>query len=157
MYIIFYTSIMPYKLKETLISALSSTVSTVAFLFYIVNRYQQESVASENELTFWATGMLIFIGVRIVVQIAVSILYGIFAGMVSAENNTDLADERDNLIELYSSQVRDGLFSIGLVLAIVFAAAGQGAAALFITIMVGGSVSEVGEYIAKLIMYKKGV
>lgn len=148
---------MPYKLQTTLVSALAATITTIAFVVYMLERAAQESVSIENELSFWASGLLVFIVVRIIVQILASIVNGIVNGILNKGEISDITDERDNLIELHSSQVRDSIFSLGLVLATVLAASGQGAAIFFITLMVIGALSEVIEYIAKLIMYKKGV
>lgn len=148
---------MTHQQKQTAITAVSSVLATIPYLIYMVNRYQNENLDADGQLVFWATALLILIPIRIVVQILVSILFGIFLGAINPKNLIETSDERDKLISLYSSQVRDAIVSMGVVVAMISTALGNGADAMICIMIMGGVTAEVCEYIAQTYMYQKGV
>ena len=127
---------MSYQEKRTITSIVSSALILAAYCIYALGKYQSGAVAADN-LKFWASTILIFIGIGIAANIVIQIVFHILLSISIAvkkkmrdESCDDkeiekiieaeiVEDEMDKLIELKSSRLGFYLAGFGFVLALL--------------------------------------
>jgi len=127
---------MSYHEKKTIVSILTGILLLTAYSIYSLGKVQS-GMADVDDLKFWATTILIFIGIGIVASIIIQIVFHILLSIAIAikeqvkngtcddeeiEKNLELEmveDEMDKLIELKSMKVGFVIVIIGFVLAMV--------------------------------------
>ena len=67
---------MSYKEKRTIVSILSGAILLVAYYLFAMNKINSGDAASDD-LKFWATTILIFIGIGIAITIVIQIVFHI--------------------------------------------------------------------------------
>jgi len=72
------------------------------------------------------------------------------------EEDRDVVDERDKLIELKSSRVSLMIFALGFIIALVGQAVDLSVSAFFITLLIGGLLSDIGQSLSEIIYYRRG-
>lgn len=161
---------MSYQEKRTITSLASGVLVLGVYGIYVFSKLGQESFDSTN-LAFWATTMLIFIGIGIVATIIIQIVFHILMAVSIAikEREKDEAvitktieaemveDERDKLIELKSSRIGFAFAGFGFVLGLVFLAFGYSAALMVNVLFLSYSIGSLFEGLGSLRYYRKGL
>jgi hypothetical protein len=158
---------MAYNSKKNIVS-LTAGVLTVAA--YIICIYTAKAPAQED-IAAWAKLMLVFIGIGIVTQIVVQILFHIVyaIGIAAKENDKDdsrtekiikasmIEDERDKLIELKTSRIGYICTGFGLMVAL-FTVAGGVPLVIALHIVVGSAAAgSLVEGCAGIFFHERGV
>jgi hypothetical protein len=165
---------MSYQEKKTIVSILSGALILAAYFFYTSARYRSGAVAA-GDWKFWASSMLIFIGIGIVVSIVIQIIFHILLSISIAvqkkieDQNVDdkaidksinaemVEDEMDKLIELKAMRV--GLFfaGIGFVAALVSLLLDYSPAVMLNILFVSFSGGSLLEGLTQLYYYRRGI
>lgn len=127
---------MSYKVQRTIVSIAASVVLMAAYCIYAFGKVNSGNVAMDD-LKFWATAMLVFIGIGIVALIVIQIIFHILLSIALAvkeqvqtgkcndkEIEKTLAqdmveDEMDKLIGLKSMRISFAIVGIGFAAALV--------------------------------------
>ena len=64
---------MSYQEKKTIVSIVTGLLILVSYFMYTYSKYQS-GVVIEGDLKFWATAILVFIGIGIVATIIIQII-----------------------------------------------------------------------------------
>lgn len=165
---------MSYQEKKTIVSIISGIILLATYCIYAFTRVSLEMVAPDD-LKFWATTMLIFIGIGIVSTIIIQIVFHILLSIAIAvkkqvmgekcddkeiEKTIDLEmveDEMDKLIELKSMRVSFIIAGIGFVSALLSMVFYSSAAVLLNIIFLSFCVGAIAEGITRLYFYRKGI
>jgi len=165
---------MSYQEKKTIVSIVSGALILAAYFFYTSSRYQSGAVAP-GDWKFWASAMLIFIGIGIVVSIVIQIIFHILLSIsiavqkkIQDENVEDKAidksikaemveDEMDKLIELKSLRVGLFLAGIGFVASLVSLVLGYSPAVMLNILFVSFSGGSLLEGFTQLYYYRRGL
>lgn len=148
---------MSYQERRSLVNLISGIVITILYSAYMIQRYPQADAYSPDVFQFWGAFFLILIVVSVVARILIFILFAIVNEITHQEQEPDITDERDRLIEMKSLRNGGSVFILGFVLAMVFVAAGQPPAAMFIALLCAGLVSEMASTISEFFYYRRGV
>jgi hypothetical protein len=165
---------MSYQEKKIIVSVITGILVLAAYAIYAINRLQS-GTASPDDLRFWATAILLFIGIGIVASIVIQIVFHILLSIAYAIRekikNQDcddkeiekaieqdmVEDEMDKLIGLKSMRIGFGVAGVGFVAALVTVALNFPAAVMLNVMFVSFSVGTIIEGFAQLRFYKKGV
>lgn len=125
-----------YKVKRTIVSILTGILVIAAYCIYTFSKIQSGTAATDD-LKFWATTILVFIGIGIISMIIIQIVFHILLSIAMAvkeqvqtgscddkkiEKTLELdmvEDEMDKLIELKSMRISFIIVGIGFVAALV--------------------------------------
>ncbi|MHB8962421.1 MAG: hypothetical protein ACYC5K_04630 [Saccharofermentanales bacterium] len=125
-----------YKVKRTIVSILTGILVIAAYCIYTFSKVQSGTAATDD-LKFWATTILFFIGIGIISMIIIQIVFHILLSIALAvkeqvqtgscddrkiEKTLELdmvEDEMDKLIELKSMRISFIIVGIGFVAALV--------------------------------------
>ncbi len=165
---------MSYQEKRTIVSISTGALVLAAYIFYTLGKYQSGAIEA-GDLKFWASTILIFIGIgvaaSIIIQIVFHILLSIAIAVQKTIENGDcgdqeiersvgaeiIEDEMDKLIQLKS--MRTGFFfaGFGFVLALTSLMLDY-SPVVMLNIMFGSfSVGSILEGFTQLYYYKKGL
>jgi hypothetical protein len=165
---------MSYQEKRTITSIITGTLVLAAYCIYAFGRDHSVALA-RGELKFWATSMLIFIGVGIVASIIIQIIFHILLSVsiavtkkIQDQNCEDkeiersigaemVEDEMDRLIELRSTRVGFILAGIGFVAALVLLALGYSPVVMLNVVFFSFSGGSLLEGFAQLFFYRRGL
>ena len=165
---------MSYQEKRTITNIISGALVLAAYCIYAFNRASSGAVDPGN-LKFWATTMLIFIGIGIVAAIIIQIIFHILLSISVAvqkkiqdesfdgkdiEKSIKLEmveDERDRLINLKSTQVGFIFAGIGFVAGLVSLVLGFSPAVMLNILFITFSTGSLLEGLAQLYFYRRGV
>jgi hypothetical protein len=165
---------MSYKIAKIIISMAAGVLLLAAYGVYAFGKVQS-GAAGLDDLKFWASTILVFIGIGIVVMIVIEIIFHILLSIaiaVKAQVQTGKCDEQeiektleqemvedemDKLIELKS--VRTGFAVVGLgFAAALLSLVLNGSPAVMLNILFASfAVSSLIEGITKLYFYGKGI
>lgn len=165
---------MSYQEKRTGASILTGILMLAAYCIYAFGKYNSGTVAPDD-LKFWASTMLIFIGigvgVTIVFQIVFHIVFSISIAVQKKIQNEEfddkeiertieaeiVEDERDKLVELKSMRLGFIIAGVGLVSGLVALVLNSSAVVMlnifYLSFWIGSLVEGVGQ----LYYYRKGV
>lgn len=165
---------MSYQEKRTGASILTGILMLAAYCIYAFGKFNSGAVAP-SDLKFWATTMLIFIGIgvgaSIVIQIVFHILFSISIAVKKKIENEDfddkeiertieaeiVEDERDKLVELKSMRLGFIIAGVGLVSGLVAVVLNSSPVVMlnifYLSFWVGSLVEGVGQ----LYYYRKGL
>lgn len=143
-----------YQERSNLVSLVAALVVSVPYLFYVFMKYQSQSLSTIDEVTFWATAILLMIPLRIVAEIILYILFSIVRTIVTQKNEDSITDERDKLISLKSTRNSSYAFMIGVMLAILSVVFLKSIATFFIAFIIAGFISELVGIISKIYYYQ---
>ncbi|OEK00395.1 hypothetical protein BFP97_02200 [Roseivirga sp. 4D4] len=146
---------MSYQEKRSLVNLISAVAVPGIYFWIIFQDAPQVGLTTDELLKFWGTTMITYIPIAIVARIVIHILFGISNTIITKEK-MDKMDERDRIIELKSKNIGQAIFAIGLVGAMATQAMDYSANALFVTILVGGVISEIFENSLQLMFYRRG-
>jgi len=161
---------MSYQEKRTLTSMVSGIVVMVFYYLYAFGKYQKGLVEA-SDLKFWATAMLLFIGIGIVVSIIIMILFHILYAIALAvqqqsHNEKEIGqtiessmveDEMDKLIGLKSSRIGFICAGVGFVGALVSLLFEQPPMVMLNLLFFSFSLGSLCEGGLSLYYYRKGV
>ncbi len=165
---------MSYQEKRTIVSILTGVAVLAAYCIYAFGRYQS-GVVAPDDLKFWASTMLIFIGIGVAASIVIQIVFHILLSIGIAvkkkiqnencddkeiEKNIELEmveDEMDKLIELKSIRVGLVIAGIGFVAALLSLILNYSPAVMLNILFISFSAGSLLEGFAQLYYYRKGV
>lgn len=165
---------MTYQVKKTIVSILSGVLLLAAYCVYAIGKVQAGAAAPED-IKFWATAILMFIGIGIAAMIVIQIVFHILLAIAKAiqeqarngkcddnglERKIELEmaeDEMDKLIGLKSTQVGFAIVSTGFIAALASAALGSSPAVMLNILFASFFLGSLCEGAAQLYFYWKGV
>jgi hypothetical protein len=169
---------MSYQEKKIITTITTGVAILAAYCIYALSRYQS-GVIAQGDLKFWASTMLIFIGIGVAATIVILIVFHILLSISVAIqekirnnecNDKDIEkaveksigsemveDEMNKLIELKSSRVSLVFVGVGFI-AGLFTLVFNASPAVMLNIMfLSFSVGSICEGFAQLYYYRKGV
>ena len=163
---------MSYKVKSTIMSLVIGVLLMAAYGIYAAGKVNS-GAASMDDLKFWASSMLLFIGVAatIVMHIILSIVLSIGKAIrqtVETGKTDDKAierslqldmveDEMDKLISLKSMRVGYAIGGLGFIAALISLVMGS-PSGVMLNIMFGSFFSgSLIESLAQLVYYRRGI
>jgi uncharacterized BrkB/YihY/UPF0761 family membrane protein len=161
---------MSYQEKRTLASIVTGVLVVAAYCINAFGKIQSQT-ADQNDLKFWSTTMLIFIGIGvaavIVVQIVFHILFSISIAVKERncndkeiEKRVEAAvkeDEMDKLIELKSMRLGFSICGAGFIAALISLALNSSAAVMLNILFLSFSLGSLLEGVMSLHYYRAGV
>jgi hypothetical protein len=165
---------MSYQEKRTITSIITGALVLAAYCIYAFGKYQAGAVPP-GDLKFWATTILIFIGIGIVVGIVIQIVFHILLSIAIAvtekvrDANCDdkeidrsisaemIEDERDKLIELKSMRVGFFFAGFGFVAALVSLILNYSPMVMLNIMFISFSAGSILEGFVQLYFYRRGI
>lgn len=165
---------MSYQEKRTIASIFSGVLVLAAYCIYAFNPSRSGAV-TPGDLKFWASTMLIFIGIGIVATIIIQIIFHILVSIsiavkkkIQDEQCDDkeieksialeiVEDERDKAIELKSMRVGFIVAGIGFVGGLVSLVLNYSSAVMLNILFISFMVGSLFEGAAQLFYYRRGV
>ena len=165
---------MSYKVKRTIVSIATSVVLMAAYCIYAFGKVNSGTVAMDD-LKFWATAILVFIGIGIVAMIVIQIVFHILLSIALAvkeqvqtgkcndkeiEKTLELdmvEDEMDKLIGLKSMRISFVIVGIGFATALVSLVLNFSPAVMLNIMFASFYIGSLIEGITQLHYYKAGV
>ena len=169
---------MNFHEKRTIITSVMGILVTLSYLIYAVITYNKGTTESLS-LKFWATSMLIFIGIGVVAIIVVLILFHIFYSMHLAYrlkiDNPEMSDkdieekisqmikidtredEMGKLIELKSMRIGFAFAGVGFVLALVSLLFNYSPIIMINILFLSFSLGSALEGFVQLYYYRRGI
>ena len=165
---------MSYQEKRTVTSIVTGILVLAAYCIYAFGRFHTGAIAPDN-LKFWASTMLIFIGIGIAASIVIQIVFHILLSISIAikkkmqdEKCEDkeiekkikvemVEDEMDKLIQLKSLRPAFLIAGIGFVAALVFLVLDYSSAVMLNILFISFCVGSLVEGFAQLYYYRRGL
>lgn len=165
---------MSYKEKRTITNIITMALVLGSYCIYAFGKFQAGEIAP-GDLKFWATTMLIFIGIGVAAGIVIQILFHILMSIAIAvkekvqDGDIDdkeiersieaemVEDEMDKLIELKSTRVGFILAGIGFVAALVTLILNQPPMVFLNIIFISFSAGSIFEGFVNLYFYRRGI
>lgn len=164
---------MYYQQKKAIASFISVVLVLAAYCMYGFAKYQEAGAALLNDLNFWSTSMLVFIGVSIVVSVVIQIVFHIMlavSGVVGSKlkgkelkdpcEEVEISpkeDEMDKLIGLKSMRNAFLVAGAGFIMALISLTLQAPSAIMLNVLFLSFYVGSVIQYISQLYFYRKGV
>jgi hypothetical protein len=148
---------MSYHEKKSIVSLAGTILIFGFYCMYVYQRFQEESMSTNETFKFWGATILILIPVSIVAKIIIHIIFSIVNTIASQEKEPGFADERDKLIELKATRNSHYVFLVGFLLALGSLVMNFTPNTMFIVLILSGFVSEVVGVISTIYHYQKGV
>lgn len=165
---------MSYQEKRTITSIFVGAMVLAAYCIYAFGRFNSGTAAADD-LRFWASTMLIFIGIGIgagiIIQIIFHIIFSISIAIKESirdeqcdekeiekkiERET-VEDERDKLVELKSMRVGFIIAGLGFVGALVSLVLNNSAMVMLNILYISFCIGSIFEGIAQFYYYRMGV
>lgn len=165
---------MSYQEKRTVVGILTGASVLAGYCSYTFGRAQSGSVA-QGDLKFWATSMLIFIGIGIVASIIIQIVFHVLLSVsaavqqsVQGETFDDqefekklnvemIEDEMDKLIQLKSMRVGFALAGAGFVAGLISLAFERSPVWMLNILFISFFAGSLLEGLTQLYFYRKGI
>ncbi|MEI7579253.1 MAG: hypothetical protein WCJ58_04405 [bacterium] len=161
---------MSYQEKRTIVNIVSGTLIIVAYCIYAFTKYQSGTIVSDD-LKFWASTMLVFISLGIVIMIITQIIYHILLAIAVAVKNREtdekkinstleaslIEDEMDKLIELKSTKFGYIFIGIGFVGGLITLVLNYPQFVMLNIMFLSFSLGSLIEGFINLYYYRKGV
>ena len=147
---------MDNKVKQILVSTISSTIILGCYSLYIYNHYIAENLNIINEFKFWGNAFLIMIPISIITQIIILIVFAIINKILTDEDLQIINDERDKLIELKAIRISHWTFILGFLLSMGSQALEMPVWVMFLTLILSGFFSSIISDLTKIYYYRKG-
>lgn len=169
---------MTYHEKRTIVTSITGLLVMLSYLFYAIFKYNEGSAESLT-LKFWASKMLIFIGIGVVTIIIAMILFHIIYSIGLAiklkMENKDISDkgieqkinqliktdtvedEMGKLIELKAMRIGFIFAGIGFVLSLVSLLLNYSPIIMINILFLSFSLGSTLEGLAQLYYYRKGI
>jgi hypothetical protein len=165
---------MSYQEKRTIVTVLTGILILMAYCIYAFGKVNA-GIESAEDLKFWAFAMLLFIGIGIVANIIIQIVFHILLSIGIAikeqiqngsvnddeiEKTLELdmvEDEMDKLIGLKSMRIGFAVAGIGFVTGLIALVTGYSPAVMMNIIFISFNVGSILEGITQIYYYRKGV
>jgi hypothetical protein len=165
---------MSYKVKNTIVSILTGVLLMAAYCIYAFRKVQT-GAAAPDDLKFWATAILVFIGIGVAAMIVIQIIFHILLSIAMAvkeqvrngkcddkkvEKALELEmveDEMDKLIALKSMRIGFAIVGTGFIAALAALVLNCSAAVMLNILFFSFAVGSMMEGIAQLFYYRRGV
>lgn len=153
---------MSYQEKRSVMSIITSVLVLTIYSIVMYQRFQNGNAETGDLVKYWATFIVILIPFSVLGRIIVEIFFHIgneVAGAAKGEKpeSIDIVDERDKLIEVKSASNSLYIFMIGFLIAMLTQVFGMGVSVMFIVLIAGGFLSDVGSSLLGIYYYRKGV
>ena len=163
---------MSYQEKKTIVSIVSGVLLLAAYYLYI---FSKSASGNLDNLKFWATSMLVFIGIAVVALIIIQIVFHILLSVAMAvkqkledescddkavENSIEqemVEDERDKLIELKANKIGYALAGAGFLGGLVALALGASAVVMLNILFLSSGAGGIAEGLVQLRFYRRGI
>ena len=165
---------MSYQEKRTITNIFTGAVVLIAYCVHAFGRYQA-GLVEPGDLKFWASTMLIFIGIGVVAAIIVQIVFHILLSVSIAvqkkirdanfdENEIErsiktemVEDEMGKLIGLKSERIAYIVVGAGFVLGLITIVFNYSAAVLLNILFISFSLGSILEGFANLYYFRRGI
>ena len=165
---------MSYQEKRTIVSIITGLFILIAYCVYAYGKLQSGAITTDD-MRFWASTMLIFIGIGIVSTIIIQIVFHILLSVAIAiqekvqNNKCDdkeiektievemVTDEMDKLIELKSMRIGFITVGVGFIAALVSLVLSYSPAAMLNIVFVSFGAGSILEGFTQLYYYRTGV
>lgn len=165
---------MSYHEKKTIVSILSGILLLTAYCIFTFNKVQSGMV-DPDDIKYWATIILIFIGIGVVATIVIQIVFHILLSIAIAikeqvqngkcndkeiEKTIKLEmveDEMDKLIGLKSMRIGFVIAGIGFITALVSLVFNYSPMVMLNIIFISFSIGSMIEGITQLYYYRRGI
>lgn len=165
---------MSYQEKRTIISVLSGMALLAAYCIYAFGKVQAGTAAADD-MKFWATTILVFIGIGVVAMIVIQIIFHILLSIAMAvkeqvktgqcndkqiEKSLELdmvEDEMDKLIGLKAMRVGFAITGIGFILVLVSQVLRYSPVVMLHILFFSFSIGSMAEGMTQLYFYRRGV
>ncbi len=165
---------MSYKVKSTIVSMVTGVLLMAAYAIHVTGKLNA-GAATLNDMKFWASTILTFIGIGVVAMIVIQIVFHILLAIGKAVqeqvNNgkvddreieralkSDMAeDEMDKLISLKSMRIGYAIGGLGFIAALGSLVINQPAAVMLNILFGAFYIGSLVEAIAQLFYYRRGV
>jgi hypothetical protein len=165
---------MSYQEKRTITTMITTALVLATYCIYAFGKYQAGAVAA-GDLKFWATTMLIFIGIGIVASIVIQIVFHILLSIAIAvtekvrDVNCDdkeiersievemVEDEMDKLINQKSMMVGFAIAGFGFVAGLVSLVLNYSPMVMLNIMFISFSAGSVLEGFVQLYFYRRGI
>lgn len=151
---------MSFQEKNITVTLVNFTLILGYFLFRIVQMAATESFTQDSVVRLW----IVVIIMAVVVTIAGTILTHIVSAIIEAIKTggeeepeiEDIADERDNLIDLRGTKATYSVSSFGSLIAMLTFAFGQPPLMMFTLFILFGVLAQIVGDVTRLTLYRKG-
>ena len=159
---------MSYQEKKTLASIVTGVLVVAAYCVYALGKIQSQVAVLDN-LQFWGTTMLIFIGIGVAAAIVIQIIFHILLSIsIAVKEGTDkgvekkmkgemVEDEMDKLIELKSMKLGFAVCGAGFIAALISLAANSPAGVMLNILFLSFFLGSLSEGAMSLYYYRAGV
>jgi len=163
---------MSYQEKRTIVSVVTGALLLAAYCIYA---FGKAGMANLDNLKFWATTILVFIGIGIVALIIIQIVFHILLSISMAvkqkmkdetcddkeiEKSIEremVEDEMDKLIELKANRIGYTFVGFGFVAGLVAIALGASAVVMLNILFISCSGGSLVEGLVQIRYYRRGV
>lgn len=165
---------MSYKVKSTIVSMVTGVLLMAAYAIYVTGRLNS-GAATLNDIKFWASTILMFIGIGVIAMIIIQIVFHILLAIAKAIGEqvkngkaddreierslkSDMVeDEMDKLISLKSMRVGYAIGGLGFIAALASLVMDYPAAVMLNILFGAFYIGSLVEAIAQLFYYRRGV
>ena len=165
---------MSYKEKKTIVSLVTGLLILATYCIYTLNKIQL-GTAALDDLKFWATTILIFIGIGVVALITILIVFHILLSVTIAVKEEiqngeyddkkiaktlelDMVeDEMDKLIGLKAMRISLAVVGIGFIAALVSLVLNYSPAVMLNILFFSFGIGSMIEGFTQLYFYRRGV
>lgn len=164
---------MSYHEKRTIAMIITGILVLIVYSIYAIGQYRA-GAAAPDDLRFWATAMLIFVGIEVAATIVIQVLFHILVSISIAVKETIhgqcddkkleetidaemVEDEMDKLIDLKSMRVSFTIAGAGFAAGLVSLVLGW-APAVMLNILFGAfSIGSLVQGFTQLYFYRSGI
>lgn len=157
---------MTYQTKKTIVSLLASIAILISYCISVYNDISK-GLTLENDATFWAKKMLIFIAIGVAINMISFIVFHILLSVnLSVKDSKEInrklelemvEDEMDKLIELKSLRVGYIIASTGFILGLILLAFNTSIAIVLNILFLSFFIGAIAEGISNLFFYFRGI
>jgi uncharacterized membrane protein len=153
---------MSFQEKKSIAPVISTVLVLIAYFAYVWLKHQAGLLDPEYDLKFWATTMLIFIGIGVVSNIVILIIFHMVNAAVNEirqeeEDCSMVEDEMDKLIELKATRNSYIVAGVGFVIALVSLVLEKTPAVMLNVLFLSFHMGFFTESFSKLYFYRRGI
>lgn len=145
---------MSYQQQRSVAAIVTGAIVVAVYFRMTLNRLEAVGPETDALVRFWAASILILVPVGIVVAIVTAIFAAILYRITAGEDPPTIEDERDQLIELKTNQVSQGIFVLTFVGSMVPVVLGTSVSVMFLVLVGGGFIAHVVGEVGRILMYR---
>lgn len=147
---------MSFQENRSIASLIGTVLISVFYAVFILQR-AQEGDSLTNSPHFWASALLLYIPVSVMLKIFVVIVFVIINTITNQEKDPELTDERDKLVNLKSTVNFYHVFMVGFLLSLLTQVFSLPLYIMFgviwLSMFAGGVVLDISQFL----YYRRGV